>query len=274
MPEPLPHTPSQPPQPPRASESSQRPRPSASSPPGAESTAPEGSAAAGSAAAGPAADTVAADTVDVRVLRTRQRLREAVLLLASRQPVEEIAVADLVRAARVNRTTFYKHAASPAHVLEEVLYAELDRIRANWIADTVAARLPADEIWERASNELADHLERHDALYTAGLAGQRSAILYRLLVDHFTASVHALLARDPHLLPDGEGSVAWRTEAHSRFVAHGEAGVVEAWISLPAPRDRRLFVSAVAAALPAWLVPGAPASRPGARTPEPGTEKP
>nr|WP_237419024.1 TetR/AcrR family transcriptional regulator [Kitasatospora sp. SID7827] len=180
-------------------------------------------------------------------------MREAVLRLASERPVEEIAVADLVREARVNRTTFYKHAASPAAVLEQVLYEELDRLRAAWIADVLAGGLPVPVIWERASHALLDHLERHDALYTIGLAEHRSAALHRLLVDHFAASVATLLARDPEAVPGRDGPLAWRVEASSRFLAHGEVGIVEAWLSLPAPRDRRLFASAATALLPPWL---------------------
>ncbi|MFE9857020.1 TetR/AcrR family transcriptional regulator [Streptomyces sp. NPDC005780] len=193
--------------------------------------------------------------LDVRVRRTRDRLREAVLRLASERPVEEIAVADLVRGARVNRTTFYKHATSPAMILEQVLYEELDRVRAAWIADVLAGALPVREIWERASGALLDHLERHDALYTVGLTGHRSAVLHHLLVEHFTVSVSTLLEREPEAVPGHEGPLAWRVEAASRFLAHGEVGIVEAWLALPAPRDRRLFVSAATALLPSWLIP-------------------
>ncbi|MEV6164582.1 TetR/AcrR family transcriptional regulator [Streptomyces sp. NPDC052052] len=192
-------------------------------------------------------------TLDVRTRRTRARLREAVLRLASERPVEEISVAELVRAARINRTTFYKHAESPVTLLEQVLYADLDRIRTAWLADIAAAELSAREVWERASGALVAHLEDRDALYTAGLAGRRSASLNRLLVDHFTASVRALLDQDPRRVPDGEGTASWRAEAHSRFLAHGEAGLVEAWLSLPRPRDPRLFVSAAKSALAPWL---------------------
>ncbi|MFD8690598.1 TetR/AcrR family transcriptional regulator [Streptomyces sp. NPDC059651] len=193
--------------------------------------------------------------LDVRVRHTRNRLREAVLRLASEQPVENIAVADLVREAGVNRTTFYKHAGSPAAVLEQVLYEELDGVRAVWISDVLAAELPVHEIWERASGALLDHLEHHDALYTVGLVGHRSAALHHLLVEHFTASVSTLLERSPEAVPGQEGPLAWRVEATSRFMAHGEVGIVEAWLSLPAPRERRLFVSAATALLPSWLIP-------------------
>ncbi|MCQ4214747.1 TetR/AcrR family transcriptional regulator, partial [Streptomyces longispororuber] len=191
---------------------------------------------------GPGSGAEGGPTVDVRVQRTRARLREAVLRLATEQPVEDISVADLVRAARVNRTTFYKHADSPAAVLAQVLYEDLDQVRSKWIDDTLTSGLPAHEVWERASTALIGHLGRHDALYTVGLVGRRSPVLHRLLVDHFIASVRTLLERQPEMLPaapsdQGDtgaaapgayGPVDWRIDAYSRFVAHGEVGLVEA----------------------------------------------
>ncbi|MFE7030375.1 TetR/AcrR family transcriptional regulator [Streptomyces sp. NPDC057621] len=214
--------------------------------PSADSELPDGPS--------PAPVTSDAPDLDVRARRTRARLHEAVVRLAAERPVEDIAVADLVRAARVNRTTFYKHATSPAQVLEQVLYADLDRVRAEWIADATAARLPVTMVWERASHALLDHLEHYEAVYAAGLVGRRSAILHHLLVDHFAASVRTLLDGSPTLLPGGDGPSSWRMEAHSLFLAHGETGLVEAWLSLPVPRDRRLFVSAASGALPSWLI--------------------
>ncbi|MEU4562696.1 TetR/AcrR family transcriptional regulator [Actinoplanes sp. NPDC023936] len=184
------------------------------------------------------------EPLDVRVRRTRERLQGAVLRLASEHPVEEIAVADLVRDARVNRTTFYKHAASPVEILEQILYADLDRLRAEWLSGS----------WDDHSGALADHVERYDGVYTKGLVGQRSAVLHRLLVEHFAASARALLDARPQLLPEGTGSPQWRTKAYSAFIAHGQVGIVEAWLGEPRPRDRRLLISASAAMLPSWLV--------------------
>jgi AcrR family transcriptional regulator len=191
--------------------------------------------------------------LDVRQRRTLTRLREAVVRLAAEQPVEEITVSDLVRAARVNRTTFYKHAASPTEILAQVLYADLDRVRAGWLADTEAPPMPSESAWDRASEALLEHLERFDDIYTTGLAERRSPVLFHLLVDHFTASITAVVRHGTRRLPEGAGSAAWRTEALSTFAAHGEAGLVEAWLRLPRPREHAPFISAVAAAMPEWL---------------------
>ncbi|MEV6348957.1 hypothetical protein [Actinoplanes sp. NPDC051851] len=204
---------------------------------------------------------MAAEALDVRARRTRDALREAVLRLASELPVEQIAVADLVRTAKINRTTFYKHAASPAEVLEQVLYADLDRLRANWLTSVLDEHLPADQIWERSTGELAAHLERFDGVYTTGLVGHRSAVLHRLLTDHFAASARALLERAPELLPDGAGSPQWRATAYSAFIAHGQTGIVEAWLTESRPRDRHLLITAVAGMLPTWLTATTPPAR-------------
>jgi AcrR family transcriptional regulator len=195
------------------------------------------------------------ESLDVRQRRTQARLREAVLRLAAEGPVEEIGVSDLVRAARINRTTFYKHATSPTDVLARVLYADLDGVRAGWLAEAEVGGQPVEAVWEHASGALLDHLERYDDVYTTGLTAGRSAVLYRLLVDHFVASVQAVLRQGGGTAP-GEGPAAWRADAVSRFVAHGEAGLVEAWLALPRPRERRLFVAAAAEMLPAWLITG------------------
>ena len=183
--------------------------------------------------------------LDVRFRRTRSRLQEAVLRLAGERPVEEISVADLVRAARVNRATFYNHAQNPSDVLAQALYTDLDRIRAEWLAETALPHLPTRESWQRAAHLLLDHLDRHDAVYTRGLTGARpSAVLHQLLVNHFAVTLRALIERNPSLpLPGQAGPGAWRAEAYSSFVAHGEVGIVAAWMSLPLPRERSLFAA-------------------------------
>ncbi|MEW2346592.1 MULTISPECIES: TetR/AcrR family transcriptional regulator [unclassified Streptomyces] len=198
---------------------------------------------------------------DVRVRRTWARLSEAVLRLAAERPVEEVAVSDLVRAAGVNRSTFYKHASSPADVLARVLYAELDEIRAAWIAETAAPTPPEPGTWHGATAALAEHVLRYEAVYTVGLVGQRSPVLHRLLAEHLRTSVRVYVARDPGVLPEGAGPAEWRADAWSRFVAQGQVGVMEAWLSLRgrSPRGERdvaLFMGAVEAVLPSWIAPG------------------
>ncbi|NED87806.1 TetR/AcrR family transcriptional regulator, partial [Streptomyces sp. SID11233] len=83
-----------------------------------------------------------------------------------------------------------------------VLYADLDRLRADWIAETEAVG-PLPESWQGATTALAEHVLRYEAVYTAGLVGQRSPVLQQLLVEHLRTSVRVYVARDPEVLPAG-----------------------------------------------------------------------
>ena len=58
--------------------------------------------------------------MDIRVVRTKKLLRDALLDLLRDKPVEKITPTELCRKATVNRNTFYTHYASPVAVLEEV----------------------------------------------------------------------------------------------------------------------------------------------------------
>ncbi len=80
--------------------------------------------------------------VDARIVHTTAALREAILRLAADRPVSSITVADVTRAAGINRATFYSHAVSPGSLLADALTPELDRIR----EDDVEARRTASAV--------------------------------------------------------------------------------------------------------------------------------
>ena len=73
--------------------------------------------------------------MDIRIVKTKARLMEALSELTKTRPVEEISVAELCRKANVNRTTFYKYYTIPADVERESfdrhLAELLDEIREN-----------------------------------------------------------------------------------------------------------------------------------------------
>lgn len=61
-----------------------------------------------------------------RVLITKKILKDTLLRLLQEKDLEKINVSELCREAQINRTTFYKHYASPHDVLEDI---ELGLIR-------------------------------------------------------------------------------------------------------------------------------------------------
>lgn len=48
-------------------------------------------------------------TIDLRIMKTREKLFNAYLLLIKKKPTEDITIQELTMSANVNRVTFYKH---------------------------------------------------------------------------------------------------------------------------------------------------------------------
>ncbi len=189
--------------------------------------------------------------VDARILHTTAALREAILRLAADRPVSRITVADVTRAAGINRATFYSHAVSPGSLLADVLTPELDRIR----EDDVAARRAAFErgagpdelaaITRRGIDAVVEHVIAHRDIYRKALPDPEDGSLHRLLVDHFTVSsaqhIRELPAGRPELLDD----------VAAGFVAQGFVGAIEAWLAGPR-RSRKALVETITLSFPAW----------------------
>lgn len=190
--------------------------------------------------------------VDARILHTTAALREAILRLAADRPVSRITVADVTRAAGINRATFYSHAVSPGSLLADVLTPELDRIRQD---DAEARRAAAERdagadalaaITRRGITAVVEHVVAHRDIYAKALPDTEDASLHRLLVDHFTVSsvqhIRSLDAADrPELLDD----------VAAGFVAQGFVGAIEAWLAGPR-RARRSLVDTIVLSFPSW----------------------
>jgi AcrR family transcriptional regulator len=189
--------------------------------------------------------------VDARILHTTAALREAILRLAADRPVSRITVADVTRAAGINRATFYSHAVSPGSLLADVLTPELDRIRDT---DAAARRAAFDRgagpdelaaITRRGIDAVVEHVVAHKEIYGKALPDPEDGSLHRLLVDHFTVSsaqhIRELPAGRPELLDD----------VAAGFVAQGFVGAIEAWLAGPR-RSRKALVETITLSFPAW----------------------
>ena len=72
---------------------------------------------------------MARESTDPRVLRTKRKLREAIVGLMQERELRQITVRDLVERAGINRATFYRHYAIPKDVLAEIQNDFIDRMR-------------------------------------------------------------------------------------------------------------------------------------------------
>ncbi|WP_420368270.1 TetR/AcrR family transcriptional regulator [Curtobacterium sp. L1-20] len=190
--------------------------------------------------------------VDARILHTTAALSEAIMRLAADRPVSRITVADVTRAAGINRATFYSHAVSPGSLLADVLTPELDRIR----EDDAAARRAAVErgagadelaaITRRGINAVVEHVVAHRDIYAKALPDPEDASLHRLLVAHFTVSSEQhIRSLDPDDRPELLDDVA------AGFVAQGFVGAIGAWLTGPR-RSRKALVDTIVLSFPSW----------------------
>jgi AcrR family transcriptional regulator len=189
--------------------------------------------------------------VDARILHTTAALREAIMRLAADRPVSEITVADVTRAAGINRATFYSHAVSPGSLLADVLTPELDRIR----EDDAEARRAAVErgtdddelaaITRRGINAVVEHVVLHKDIYGKALPDPNDASLHHLLVSHFTVS------SAQHIRELGDARPELLDDVAAGFVAQGFVGAIEAWLAGPR-RSRRALVDTIVLSFPSW----------------------
>ncbi|MFR5876588.1 MAG: TetR/AcrR family transcriptional regulator [Eubacterium sp.] len=58
--------------------------------------------------------------MDIRIIRTKKMINDALLELIREKPIEKITPTELCRRATINRNTFYSHYSSTAEVLEGI----------------------------------------------------------------------------------------------------------------------------------------------------------
>lgn len=186
------------------------------------------------------------DRTDPRITRTVHALERAIVELAAEQPVSRITVAALAVRAGITRATFYNRYDSPLDLLTRVLYADLERGHRREDELRAEGRYSGEQLLRLATAEVADHVERFEAIYRHALQDPADRGVYDALVRHFTGYSVTFLARSAHPdLPSANHQVI------ASFVAHGFTGAIEAWLADESVTKEDLVDAAVACA-PAW----------------------
>lgn len=190
------------------------------------------------------------DDLDPRQRRTRRALADAILTLAAEQPVRDISVTGLAKAASVHRSTVYQHAESPAGLLSDVLSRELDDVRDQFMGEMPSDDLPG--LVHQVVMAVLEHLEKREAIYRRELADPTNH-LHSMLRNHFAVSVEAVIRSydlGPADLP-AEDREAFVPIA-SRWVADATTGAMTVWLQGPKPRDFEAYARIHKRLLPPW----------------------
>lgn len=190
---------------------------------------------------------------DARVLKTRQRLREAVLSLASSGPIEGISVAELCRLADVNRATFYRHANSPLEILTEVLVEDLDALRGAFIEGVVGHEIALQDLWTVITKRTIQHVKRFREIYEINLSDQSDGVLENLFRQHVQQSMSALFSDAPEILPAiSPRNRKFITEAMSASLASSLTAILRSWVASNNASEAA-YLEAVLISLPPWI---------------------
>jgi AcrR family transcriptional regulator len=186
--------------------------------------------------------------MDARAVRSRAKLRRAVLELARDTPVAELSVTRVARAAAVHRSTFYEHASSPDELLRTALVAELDGIRDGLLAEPGR---DIAEVVQETTRRVLEHVHAHAPVYRRGLG---SGELAGLLGAHFEGSARLLLDAGRLSIPLRVDGVAddVLVDGALRFVARGTVGVIQTWLELPGDPGVDVAEAMYRALLPSW----------------------
>lgn len=160
-----------------------------------------------------------ASNTHARFWRTRATLSSAILTLAATHPSSVLSVSDIVRAAGINRSTFYTHAESPTALLTIAMRTALERQDAEAAQCTQGDRRA---MLESALHPVLAHVNTYNEVYrTSLLDAVASGALFQGLSSHLGSRIEA---SDPTTSPE-----------HAAVIAAAAAEAIKQLITEPSP---------------------------------------
>ena len=157
-----------------------------------------------------------------------------------------MTIADLSERAGVTRATFYNHYANPLVPLIEVLLADLESAHLEEERRRADGIHSAAELLRLSIVDVADHIERFEAVYKLAVDDPADGGVYEALVRHFTDYAMSFIGQSTHPdVPLGNPAVI------AQFLAYGFAGAIKAWLGDPSVSKDDL-IDAASACAPAW----------------------
>jgi AcrR family transcriptional regulator len=185
--------------------------------------------------------------LDARQERTLARLSAAVLALAAEGPIGEVTVSRLATTAGVHRSTVYEWAASGSVLLQRVLRAQLDELRAAYLVGVAPGDAAA--AIGGVTRAVLQHVDEHDAVYLRDFAAETGGGLRAMLSEHFQGSIELLLEQHSVTVPARDDL---ERRAIERYLADGIIGAIDVWLSRPRPRDVEALLALLERLAPTW----------------------
>ena len=167
---------------------------------------------------------------DPRSVRTREKLRKALMKLAAERHFASLTIHDVTRSAALNRTTFYLHYVGLPELLEDCARTLFAQMRAEIYAHKSPPALRDRTTFVPFVQSVFTHLEQHEEFYRAML-GRQGDPLFRGLFQELLSE----LMFEPITTGQVEFASDPRLEMNLRFFSAGFAGVAAWWLEKGKP---------------------------------------
>ncbi|WP_426323286.1 hypothetical protein [Microbacterium sp. E-13] len=163
-----------------------------------------------------------------------EKLRAAVLELASRDPGSELSVARISAAAGITRDEYYRHASSPMQLLAEALSDELLTMY-----DETAEQYPPHIARAMRPRLSLTHIAKWAVVYGGPMRNELMAALRQTLAPSFRMINEEDLRAFPELMPAGMPVDDLAVEFVAAYISGGGMAAIEVWVNEPAPDVER-----------------------------------
>ncbi len=191
--------------------------------------------------------------MDPRQARTRAALRAAIYELAAAQPIADVTVAQVARAASITRDTFYRHATTPEHLLAAFLGEEIDTLMAP-LESLPASSGSELSVFDEPERELMRHVARHAKIYRNAMSPRLTGAVRDTLVDRIETGLRTHLDRHPEIAPTAQPGID--RERHARlliaYAGGGTVSAIEEWLRSGEVDDVDAAARTIIAASPDW----------------------
>lgn len=160
---------------------------------------------------------------DLRVVKTKQALHNALMTLLSQKPLETISIAEICRVANINRGTFYLHYEQKEGLFEEYFQEIMEDLYNSYEEPYRAATTLDKNQLDPNTIRIFHHIERFKMFYRIVFSKNVPLTYYYMLFD----GIYSLLKRDitaQHKLHD---EIA--IDYYSAYQANAIIGLIIQW---------------------------------------------
>ncbi len=188
---------------------------------------------------------------DPRFQRVRRQLIEAVTELAAEKPAEDISVSELTAKAAIARTTFYKHADSPAQLLADHLIRQIQPK----IEPLTTLLNDADTHyllrWRTIMVELLEHARDNQQIYSRVFTADGQSVVLAMMSAYFEKVFGEYVESFVEHVDGDAPSDLWVSMAISQQV-HNLVTVIGSWLRTGMKDSPEMVVTTYISLAPPW----------------------